>query len=557
MNENSDLEQFRRQWRDEVNSRRKDTGPREDVKPQTSLFGVNQGQRQPDQTRSPLPRHPLADLLDEDPESENEKAESSLIKKIEGLEVRPVDDDDFSGRQSATEPESALDHYEKGVEMESQGSLGDSLSHYRKAYRMDAKVDQSYKKKHFPANSKPEDINPSNAAVTVPNPAHHSSKEPQKVLPFSEFIQTLSDAPITGAEPVINGDISPPCLIKTLPHEVLMELLEVSALIDPASFCRLALVCRKLAYHVHNEARIWKSVSIGPQYGLASQCYTFKTDIQGRELIDQTLDFESTKMDLFQFPNETDWREFFHNHPRIRYSGVYISTVNYTRPGNVTLGSSAWNSPVHIVTYYRYIRFFRDGTVISLLSTHKPIDVVHHLTHENVTLVRSSDKGHSTLLSTSLAPRDAPGAPNNPSNASNVPPLPPPTAQNIMRHALRGRWCLCPPTISTAKAASLPFGPVPGPTLSPTTTNTAATADPANQAGDVQIETEGAGPRYKYTMHLALRHGSRAKNATRNNKLVWKGFWSHNVLTDDWAEFQLRNDKAFWFSRVRSYGLGY
>lgn len=34
------------------------------------------------------------------------------------------------------EPHSALDHYELAVERESEGSLGDSLNHYRKAYRV-------------------------------------------------------------------------------------------------------------------------------------------------------------------------------------------------------------------------------------------------------------------------------------------------------------------------------------------------------------------------------------------------------------------------------------
>ena len=37
------------------------------------------------------------------------------------------------------------------------------------------------------------------------------------------------------------------------------------------------------------------------------------------------------------------------------------------------------------------------------------------------------------------------------------------------------------------------------------------------------------------------------------NKLVWRGFWSWNRLTDDVAEFSLRNDKPFFWSRVRRF----
>ena len=67
------------------------------------------------------------------------------------------------------------------------------------------------------------------------------------------------------------------------------------------------------------------------------------------------------------------------------------------------------------------------------------------------------------------------------------------------------------------------------------------------------IETDGPDPKYTYRMELALRSGSGRVGAVRNNKLVWRGYWSYNRLTDDWAEFGLRNDRAFVWSRVRSW----
>lgn len=73
------------------------------------------------------------------------------------------------------------------------------------------------------------------------------------------------------------------------------------------------------------------------------------------------------------------------------------------------------------------------------------------------------------------------------------------------------------------------------------------------QEGDLTVETEGVDPKYMFRMDLSLRT---AGKAARNNKIVWRGFFSYNKLTDDWAEFTLKHDKAFFFSRVRSYGLG-
>jgi F-box protein 9 len=60
----------------------------------------------------------------------------------------------------------------------------------------------------------------------------------------------------------------------------------------------------------------------------------------------------------------------------------------------------------------------------------------------------------------------------------------------------------------------------------------------------------------KYLYRLDLSLGSAGKLGPRNNKLVWRGFYSYNRLTDDWAEFGLKNYKPFFFSRVRSYGIG-
>jgi F-box protein 9 len=96
----------------------------------------------------------------------------------------------------------------------------------------------------------------------------------------------------------------------------------------------------------------------------------------------------------------------------------------------------------------------------------------------------------------------------------------------VVQSALKGRWRL-------ARAADNP------------------TATLSEVEGDVLVETEGVG-KHMYRLDLSLRSMGKG---TRNNKLVWRGFHSYNRLTDDWAEFGLKNDKPFVFSRVRSYGV--
>jgi len=173
------------------------------------------------------------------------------------------------------------------------------------------------------------------------------------------------------------------------------------------------------------------------------------------------------------------------------------------------------------VTYYRYLRFFRDGTVISLLTTSEPANVVHHLSKENV-------HNHHTVGS-SL-----------------------PTA--VMKDALPGRWRLSgplpghlDPQDSTKGPGEYTHEPYP---LDPITS---LPIEEEEAEGDLLIETEGVRPKYMWKMQFAIGSSGR-KEGSRNTRLTWKGFWSYNRLTDDWGEFGLKNDRGYVFSRVRSYG---
>ena len=531
-NTDSALEQFRRQWKEEVEARSQSSRKPLSRDPES----VQDGPSEPVKPSKPLVPPPHYQLAAESRGEDNadrlqEDGRSKLTDRLEQLTLGNPDEDEFSD-VSSKEPESALEHYERAAEKERQGNLGDSLSHYRKAFRLDARVDQSYRRKHFPPKSKPGNLNPSNAPVTVSSTAHHSSKEPIESASISALIASFAGLPIIGAAPIIDGDRPPPCPISHLPFEILFEILFETAVLDPASFARLAVVCKRLAYHVFVENQIWKRIALGPEFGLAGQLYEYKTDLQGREAINHVLgpSHYPLRIDESSFENSInqDWREVFHSHPRIRFTGVYISTVNYTRAGGASATQATWNTPVHIVTYYRYLRFFRDGTVISLLSTNEPIEVVHHLTKENVALARGGKEHHPLNLTSSAPAINAPSAQAGP-----------PTAHQLMKHALRGRWQLCHPLAAKQQ------------TVADIATSGGATE------GDIYIETQGAGPRYMYTMHLALKSGTKSKHGVKNNKLQWKGFWSYNQLTSDWAPFQLKNDRAFFFSRVRSYGLGY
>ncbi|KAK1757385.1 hypothetical protein QBC47DRAFT_375857 [Echria macrotheca] len=425
---------------------------------------------------------------------------------------------------SGTEPVTALEHYEMAVEREAAGKLGDSLRLYRKAFRMDDAVDQQYKNKHFP---KPAPKPP--APVTTAGPVVEgvgAAAEPQSV---KDLIASFAGLGIEPSPPMIEGTPPPPCPIAHMPHEILVFILLEVAALDVGDFVRLAQVCKRFAYLVATEDRIWRRVCLGSQFGFGGMHYHWQQQVawgaltwddlvreaegnngpteEGEEAVDKipasalalrqraerhAVESEAATLRLYRSLYKSSWQRMFRLRPRVRFNGCYISTVNYIRAGMANANSVTWNSPVHIVTYYRYLRFFRDGTVLSLLTTAEPADVVHHVTRDAAALHAGGAHPH------------LPGV--------------------VMQSALRGRWRL-------------------------------ARNGKDDEEGDLVVETEGVS-NYIYRLDLSLRSaGTKGGTGTRNNKLVWRGFYSYDRLRDDWAEFALKNDKPFFFSRVRSYGV--
>lgn len=360
-----------------------------------------------------------------------------------------------------------------------------------------------------PSIPKPQDPNPSNAPATVPNTAHHSLHGLS--APLQSLIGEFTNLSIQGEPPPTDLSPAPPCPIATVPEEIIVEILEQVAIRDVASFVRLAQVCKRLAYLVATEDRVWKRLALGHEYGFAAMHYAFTCQVDGTPLGDDdeggillgtSSDSETEQPDPTPTPSPAvltqmlvpspypTYRTLFRLRPRIRFNGCYISTVNYTRAGQASPTSVTWNQPIHIVTYYRYIRFLRDGTCISLLTTSEPADVVPYLYVEHM------HKHHNALPSA------------------------------VMKDALLGRWRLTGP----------------------------GSSDDGEAEGTLVVETAGVTPKYMYKMVLGLGNAGRG---VKNNKLSWQGYWSYNRLTDDWAEFGLKNDRAFYWSRVRSYGMGW
>ncbi|KAH9861955.1 hypothetical protein IAQ61_010156, partial [Plenodomus lingam] len=530
----AELESFRRQWREEVTARTK--GKAQATSSSAKVTDTSSKPRSHVPHTAPFTHIHTRQRSVEESDEVTPHIYQNLGEKQHGRRLDKTGAQTAAAFEANQEPNSALEHYEKAVEKESQGSLGDSVSLYRKAFRLDSRVHETYKAKHFPpsyfigkgkpsattavlptpnpapqvAKTVAEDRNPSHASTSLSSTAHHSlhglSPAVQTLVHEASALRILGEAPPTDLSP------APPCPISHLPEEILVEILIHLAVKDFASFVHLAQVCKRLAYLTTTEDRIWKRITLGHEYGFAAMHYTWSCEFDGTPLGDLVLGLDSIDIsdseDLSPSPASPsplsltrllvpstypNYRTLFQRRPRIRFNGCYISTVNYMRPGQASPTSLTWNSPIHIVTYYRYLRFLRDGTCISLLTTSEPADVVPYLYTENM------HKNHGSL----------------------------PTAP--IKDAVLGRWRLSGPCIPHAGLEQ-------------------------EAEGTLMIETAGATPKYMYKMALTIGHAGRA---SKNNKLSWQGYWSYNRLSDDWGEFGLKNDKPFYWSRVKSYGMAW
>ncbi|KAN0065325.1 hypothetical protein ACQY0O_001161 [Thecaphora frezii] len=72
-----------------------------------------------------------------------------------------------------------------------------------------------------------------------------------------------------------------------------------------------------------------------------------------------------------------DWRTVFVNQPRLRLDGCYIAACHYARPGMSE--ESVWIRVVHVVEFYRSVRFLPDGRCLCLLTTDPPAQTVRKL----------------------------------------------------------------------------------------------------------------------------------------------------------------------------------
>ncbi|KAI9024030.1 hypothetical protein DFJ74DRAFT_60903 [Hyaloraphidium curvatum] len=358
--EDSELQEFRRRWREEVESRARSAKSGADAVSASSTDEA--GKAAGKDVGNRVGRDPKAISLD------IRKAGSASGTAL--VSARLAAGTAQPQREASDGAATAVDVYDTAVRFEREGNLSKALEFYQKAFRMDDQCDSKWRK--LWARGELSDAAPSTDDGEKDRPDFTYEWFERENGPYgfesSTTVATeLSNIPLSFVPKKKNKTVP----LAKVPDELILVVLKRIAWMDPYALVSIGLVNKKL-YMLAREQVVWRD--------LCERTY--------RTFVPNVLALEA---ELPTYSN--DWKVMFLKRPRVRHDGLYISRCHYWRPGQTDFGLT---SPYLLVTYFRYLRFYRDGTAISLCTTTEPIDAVK-LFRKLPKNVKSLMTGHWTL----------------------------------------------------------------------------------------------------------------------------------------------------------------
>lgn len=270
----------------------------------------------------------------------------ALEKSLRGLSLAEM------GSSSLKSPiDYALELFEVAAAKEQIGQLTEAVDYYRKAYKLDEKVDMHYRERlvnSLPPLEKRKD--------GIPLEDYRF-----KTMDLSKINVRKLLASFDRCEMEPQNEEIPVVALAVLPDEILLRIMETMVLTDTPSWFNFSMSCKKLAYLGLYDSTVWRKLA---QIVYDQQVYR---------------DDGKRRRKLIKEKWGRDWLKMLRERPFIKYCGIYVSTVICQKEGDRTEFSSSWNKPFRSLTYYRYYRFFPDGKCLKLLTIMEPQKVARLL----------------------------------------------------------------------------------------------------------------------------------------------------------------------------------
>jgi F-box protein 9 len=215
----------------------------------------------------------------------------------------------------------ALDLFMKASQEEQAGGYKNAIEYYRQAIKLDPEIEFKYRK----------------LVQKMPVPKRAVVEEEVQVP-----LERLTLATWKGDDDH--------CPILDLPREILSLIVGYSIFPRLDAILPLMLSCKSI-YKIFLNDFVWRGLCIHAHH---------------------TCTISELENVLPNYQNS--WKCMWMEKARVRRDGIYISKCSYKRTGwSDTL---TYLQPVHIVTYYRYLRLFKDLSFIFITTPLEPSEIV-------------------------------------------------------------------------------------------------------------------------------------------------------------------------------------
>lgn len=262
----------------------------------------------------------------------------------EDVEPETTKDSDCEYDQPENSEDKAAYLFNKGVLLEQHNRYFEAIQFYRMAMQIDPDIE--FKSCSMDESKEPDQTSTeiNDIVINVDAKAEDDNEDTEKTL-YDQFQTVVKEENSFCVKKTPQNAMH----FSDLPIEVVMLILKwvVGDHLDVKSLENFSNVCKGF-YVCARDPEIWK-LACAKIWGLdniSSQLYS-------------------------------SWRKMYLTRPRLNFDGAYISKTSYARAGEKSLDN--FYSPWHLVEYYRYFRFYTNGTVVFLTCADEPKNAVSKL----------------------------------------------------------------------------------------------------------------------------------------------------------------------------------
>uniref|UniRef100_A0A914VYC8 F-box protein Hrt3/FBXO9 C-terminal domain-containing protein n=1 Tax=Plectus sambesii TaxID=2011161 RepID=A0A914VYC8_9BILA len=251
----------------------------------------------------------------------------------------------------------------EGAELERHGQMHEAIRSYTRAVHLVPDIERrvfaptnskNASKKRSNKNGNSSSIGRENSSVA--SDSQISDEDEFNVVEDANLLSTLAARVKGYRQFCLPENQAQNCYIAILPVELAFSIIKwvVSSELDMRMLDQLSMVCCGF-YVLARDAEIWR---------LACQ---------------RTWGAVRAETPCDAVPN---WRQMYIERPHVWHHGAYIAKMTYVRHGESSFQDRFYR-PWHIVVYYRFIRFFSDGTIIMVTTPEDPGSAVPLLRSRN------------------------------------------------------------------------------------------------------------------------------------------------------------------------------